>query len=377
MKCSGRHSSTGELVEIEFESAITHVDPLLAGDSEEYIAPGFLDLQVNGFAGVDYNSPTASHDDIARSIRAIFSTGVTRFFPTVITAPPEAMLAALRNLADARESLQDGAAMEAFHVEGPHISPEDGPRGAHPARWVRPPSIDEFHHWQEAARGHVRLVTLSPEWSEAPHYIEQLASEGVVTSIGHTRANAAQMRDAVSAGATLSTHLGNGGHAMLPKFPNYIWDQLVEDRLAASFIVDGIHLDAAFLKTALRAKGIERSILVTDAVMPAMCSPGLYRLGEVEVELTDSGRVQLRGGTRLAGSSLRMDRAISNVMRITGASLTEAIAMATVNPARVGRIPSRQRGLAPGERGDVVQFKNERGGIQIVSTYLSGRRVFP
>jgi N-acetylglucosamine-6-phosphate deacetylase len=374
MKCSGYNVSTREVVEIEFDIAIAHVDPLIGGDSDEWVAPGFVDLQVNGFAGVDYNAPEARHEEIAQSIVAIFSTGVTRFFPTIITGAPDTMLGALRNLAEARESLEFGAAMEAFHVEGPHISPDDGPRGAHPARWVRPPSIDEFRRWQDAARGHVRLVTLSPEWPDAPRYIETLASEGVVTSIGHTKATTAQIRDAVSAGATLSTHLGNGGHAMLPKFPNYLWDQMAEDRLAASFIVDGIHLDENFLKTALRAKGVERSILVTDAVMPAMCPPGFFKLGEIEVEMTESGRVQLRGGNRLAGSALRMDRAIGNVMRIV--SLTEAIAMATVNPARVGRVPSRQRGLTPGERGDVVKFRIDDGVLHVVETYLSGRRVF-
>ncbi len=380
MKCSGQNTSTGEPVAIEFDTAIAHVDPLLGplpgGEPNDWVAPGFIDLQVNGFAGVDYNSPAAPHEEIARSIRVMFSTGVTRFFPTVITGPPDATVGALRNLADARESIEDGAAMEAFHVEGPHISPEDGPRGAHPARWVRPPSIDEFHRWQDAARGHVRLVTLSPEWPEAPRYIEQLAREGVVASIGHTRATPAQIRDAVSAGATFSTHLGNGAHAMLAKFPNYIWDQLAEDRLAASFIVDGIHLDDAFLKTALRAKGVERSVLVTDAVMPAMCAPGFYRLGEVDVELNQQGRVHLRGGTRLAGSSLRMDHAVGNVMRIAGLSVTEAVAMATTNPARVGRIPSRQRGLSPGERGDLVKFRIEDGIVRILETYFSGRRVF-
>src|SRR5262249_5737185 len=151
---------------------------------------------------------------------------------------------------------------------------------------------------------------------------------------------------------------------------------LAEDRLAASFIVDAIHLDNAFLKAALRAKGIERSLLVTDAVMPAMCPPGVYRLGEIEVELSESGRVQLRGGTRLAGSSLRMDAALSNVMSIAGLSLTEAVTMATVNPARVGRIASRQRGLAPGERGDLVRFRLEDGRVRVLETYLSGRRVY-
>jgi len=266
--------------------------------------------------------------------------------------------------------------MEAFHVEGPHISPHDGPRGAHPARWVRPPDLEEFKRWQDAAQGNVRLVTLSPEWPEAPAYIDKLALEGVVTSIGHTRATRQQIQDAVSAGATLSTHLGNGADAALPRHPNYIWEQLAEDKLAASFIVDGIHLPDSFLNVALRAKGVERSVLITDAVMPAMCAPGPYRLGEVEVELKEDQRVVLRGGTRLAGSSLRMDAAISNVMRAAKLSLTEAIAMATVNPARVGRIAGRLRGLRPGDRSDVARFRVEDGRVRVVETYLAGERVF-
>ena len=379
MKCSGRNASTGEHVSLEFDSVINHVDPLLdeGGDTVDktWIAPGFIDLQVNGFAGVDYNAPESTHEEIARSIDVMFSTGVTRFFPTVITGDPARILAALRNLADARESLENGGAMEAFHVEGPHISPEDGPRGAHPRQWVRPPDLDEFHRWQEAARGNVRLVTISPEWPGATSYIGKLANEGVVTAVGHTSATREQIEDAVRAGATLSTHLGNGAHSTLAKF-NYIFDQLAEDRLAASFIVDGIHLADNFLRVALRAKGIERSILVTDAVMPAMCKPGPYRLGEVEVELKEDNRVVLRGGTRLAGSSLRMDHAISNTMRIAQLTLTEAITMATINPARVGRIVSRQRGLRNGERADVVRFRLANHRVEILDAHLGGRRVF-
>jgi N-acetylglucosamine-6-phosphate deacetylase len=261
-------------------------------------------------------------------------------------------------------------------VEGPHISPEDGPRGAHPAEWVRPPDFEEFKRWQDAAQGNVRLVTLAPEWPGSCRYIEELANRGVVVALGHTRASAEQIRDAVSAGATLSTHLGNGSGAMLPKTANHIWEQLAEDRLAASFIVDGHHLPDAFLRAALRAKGLERSILITDAVAPAMCAPGPYSLGAVDVELKDDERVVLRGADRLAGSALRMDRAISNAMRIAGLSLVEAVALATTNPARVGRIYGRVRGLKAGERADVVRFRVEAGELRVVETWLSGEKVY-
>jgi N-acetylglucosamine-6-phosphate deacetylase len=379
VNCIGLDGGTGSAVELRFGQAIEGVDPLVTTPGGlAWLAPGFIDIQVNGFAGVDYNQPATPPEEIGRSIRALFATGVTRCFPTVITGGPQEMAGSLRNLAEARESLREGAAMEGFHVEGPFISPEDGPRGAHPRRWVRRPDLNEYRRWQEAARGLVKLVTVSPEWPEAPKFIEALVSEGVVAAIGHTGADARQMGEAVRAGATLSTHLGNGAHSRLARHPNYIWEQLAEDRLAASFIVDGIHLAASFLKVALRAKGVERAILITDAVMPAGCAPGPYMLGEVEVELHADQSVRLRGGTRLAGSALRMDRGVENLMKIAGLSLAQALTMATRNPARVGRIPNRQRGLAPGERGDVVQFRFDPAtkNIRVEKTWISGREVY-
>lgn len=390
MNCSGRSALSGEAIVVEADASglIRHVDPLLnAEDAEDlWIAPGFIDLQVNGFAGVDFNSSSstskeASHQSISRAILAIASTGVTRFFPTVITGAPDEMCAALRSLAAARESLAFGSAMEAFHVEGPHISPEDAPRGAHPKEWVRAPDFEEFLRMQDAARGHIRLVTLAPEWPGAINFIERLTSGGVVCAIGHTRATTAQIRDAVSAGATLSTHLGNGAGSKT-RTEEFITAQLAETRLAASFIADGHHLPDDFLRRALQTKGLERSILVTDAVAPAMCAPGLYSLGGVDVELrpavdlNDTGRVTLRGGERLAGSALRLDRAIENVMRIAGLTLAQAITLATTNPARVGKVPARLKGLQRGERADVVRFTILDGRIQIREAYTSGRRIF-
>jgi N-acetylglucosamine-6-phosphate deacetylase len=365
--------------EVRFNGVIDGVDEIIgAAAPGHYIAPGWIDLQVNGFAGADYNNPSLPHEEIERSIAAMFCTGVTRFFPTVITGRAENMRGSLANLAAAKESVPHGSAMEAFHVEGPHISPEDGPRGAHPQQWVRPPDIEEFRRWQEAARGNVRIVTLSPEWPQAPAYIEALVRDGVIASIGHTKADVAQIQDAVRAGATMSTHIGNGAHAVLARHPNYIWEQLAEDRLNAGFIVDGIHLQASFLKVALRAKGVERAFLVTDAVMPAGCAPGPYRLGEIDVELHPDESVRLKGGTRLAGSALRMDRAVENVMRLAGLTLNEAVVMATRNPARAGRVPNRQRGVAPGDRADLVEFRHDEstGRIEVLGTWLAGEEVY-
>ncbi len=376
LQCSGIGALTGLPIQLAFQGSVLSVTPS-AKASDLYLAPGFIDLQVNGFAGVDYNHPLTPHQEIARSLRAQFATGVTRLYPTVITGAPDAMYACLRNLAAARESIPEGHAIDGFHVEGPHLSPEDGPRGAHPHQWVRPPDLDEFYRWQEVARGRIRIVTLSPEWPEAPRYIERITAEGVVASIGHTQAGAAQIAAAVASGATLSTHLGNGAHQLLRRHPNYIWDQLAEDRLMAGFIADGIHLGAAFLKSAIRAKTVDRSVLVTDAATPAGASPGRYCLADQPVDLTEDGRVVLAGTDRLAGSALHMHRGVENLMRLTGLSLPDAIRMATINPARAGKVPGRTLGLVPGERADIVQFRlTPSNEIEIVATWLAGVRVY-
>jgi N-acetylglucosamine-6-phosphate deacetylase len=380
-KCFGLDYRTGQPLKIEFSSTIDYVDDWVGSPAtfDTWLAPGFIDLQVNGFAGVDYCAPGASLEEIERSIHVQLSTGVTRIFPTVITGSEPTMQAAFRQLVKAKETLAVGAAFEAIHAEGPFISAETGPRGAHPLSQCRPPSIEEWRRMQDAASGHIRILTLSPEYDNAPQFIEHVVSEGVVVAIGHTNANTQQIAAAVSAGATMSTHLGNGSHAVLPRHPNYIWDQLADDRLSASFIADGIHVPANFLKAAIRAKGLERSVLVTDAVMPAACPPGDYALGEVEVTLHPPGdRVTLRSGPQLAGSALKMHHGVSNLMTLCGLSLRDAVTMATINAARAGRIGARLRGLNPGERADLVEFTlhPETKQIEIVRTWLSGRLVY-
>jgi N-acetylglucosamine-6-phosphate deacetylase len=377
MNCIGIETFAGTPVQVTFDRIISAVEPVSASGGL-YLSPGFIDLQVNGYLGVDFNDPGCSPEQIARSIRGLFASGVTRFYPTVITGSPAGMLGALRNLKCAQETLREGAAIDGFHVEGPHISPDDGPRGAHPLRWVRPPDLDEFRRWQEATGNQVRIVTLAPDWPQSLRYIEAITAEGVVASIGHTSATAQQLADAVSAGATLSTHLGNGAHPVMRRHPNYLWEQLAEDRLMADFIVDGIHLPPSFLKVALRAKTIARSVLVTDAAAPAGCPPGRYQLGEQPVELTADNRVMLVGQDRLAGSALRMDRGVENLMRIAGLSLADAVSMATTNAARAGRVPGRSAGMVPGDRADIIQFRFNKSDLSITikATYVSGNKVY-
>jgi len=382
---TGRLISTNEITRVETEgSVIRAVDDLLnPQEVETFLAPGFIDLQVNGFAGVDYNDPTSSTEQIASSIRRMFTTGVTRFFPTIITGSEERIVTSLRNVTAALRELErndqpESHAIAGYHVEGPHISPEDGPRGAHPLEHIRPPNIKEFHRWQEAADGLVKLVTVSPEWPDMPAYVHELVRNGVVASIGHTKASSDQIQAVVDAGARMSTHLGNAAHASLHKTQNYIWDQLANDQLTASFVVDGIHLPPHFIRSSMRAKALQNCVLVTDAVAPAMCSPGFYKLSQVEVELKDNGSVVMRGGNRLAGSALRMDHAIGNTVRYADVTLREAIVMATQNAARVGRIAGRLRGIVPGEKADLVAFRWDPAqfALTVQETIVAGISVY-
>lgn len=372
MICSGFDALTARAVEISFGESIESVAP--SAQAGRFLAPAFIDVQVNGFDGVDFNSPDTTHESIARATRAIRGTGVSRYFPTVITGAPDAMAASLRNLANAAETIHERKSIAGFHVEGPHIAPDDGPRGAHPIEWVRPPDLDLFERLQEAARGRIKLVTVSPHWPGAPAYIEALVAQNVVVSIGHTGATASQLDDAVKAGATMSTHIGNGAHQILRRHPNYLWDQLADDRLTAGMIVDGIHIGTAFLKVAIRAKTPARAILVTDASAPAGCQPGRYHLGQQAVDLTADGRVVLAGQERLAGSALRLDHAIGNVMAMAGITLSEAVAMATTVPARAAHIAGRQTGLAPGDLADIVEFTIEEGRLAIKTLYIAGEK---
>jgi N-acetylglucosamine-6-phosphate deacetylase len=370
---TGLSAETGTPIAVTIaDGFIQKIEPRSEAADSTWISPGWIDLQVNGFAGVDYNSPAATTEQIAGSIEAQRKTGVTQLLPTVITGDLGEMAACLRNLASAKRELAEGAAIAGFHVEGPWISPEDGPRGAHPREHVRPASVEEFKRLQDAAEGLIRLLTLAPESQGAPTLIEYAAGRGVTVSIGHTGANAEQLEAAVRAGATMTTHLGNGAHPVLPKGTNYILRQMADDRLCAGLIVDGIHLSPEFVKIAVRAKGPERAFLVTDAVAPAGCEPGLHPLGSQLVRLSDDGSVRLPDG-RLAGSSLRMDRAVENVMRFAGIGVGQACRMASANAAKAIGHEERSGFLQPGDPADLTFFTlSAKGELKVTNVLSAG-----
>jgi N-acetylglucosamine-6-phosphate deacetylase len=299
--------------------------------------PGFCDLQVNGFAGVDFNRAGTAVEDLDRAAEALRATGVTRFLPTLVTSSFEDFAACARTLARWRHP-----AVAGIHMEGPYIS-AGAARGAHPAGQVRGASIDDFDRRQDAAEGHIVLVTLAPEAPGAVALIERLVGRGVRVAMGHSDGSADQVRRAVEAGATLSTHLGNGCAPSLPRHPNLLWEQLAADSVQACFIADGHHLPPATLKAMIRAKTPSRSILVTDATAGAAAPPGRYRLGELQIERDPTGRVVLPSTGQLAGSSLTLDQAVARAVRETGLTLEDVLPMASTQPAAYLGIPTAGR----------------------------------
>lgn len=333
--------------------------------ADGWLSAGLVDLQVNGYAGHDLNSGALTPETVIALAAALRKTGVTTFLPTLITASRASLVAALQTIAQARAADALTAHMTPrLHIEGPSVSPEDGPRGAHPREHVRAPDLVEFEQWQDACGGLIGLVTLSPHWPEAPAYIAALSRRGVNVSLGHTAAEPHTIRAAVDAGATLSTHLGNGVAATLPRHPNLIWTQLSEDRLTATFIADGHHLPDDTLKAMLRAKGLERTVLVSDATALGGMPPGLYDqpIGG-RVELTADGRLGVVGSPYLAGAARPLIDGVVVTMRAAGLTLAEALRLATSNP---GRFAGGRGVLAVGQSADLIRFRWSPGDAALV-----------
>ncbi|MFP5229473.1 MAG: N-acetylglucosamine-6-phosphate deacetylase [Acidobacteriota bacterium] len=368
----GRDPATGNSITVLVEQGRIACVAETKSDTDLFLSAGFVDLQVNGCAGFDMNAADVGTDTVAGLVDAMLARGVTCFAPTLITAPEEQICNRLRVIAEAcRLHPRVAACVPFVHVEGPHISALDGYRGAHPAA-VRPPSLAEFDRWQDAACGKVGLVTLSPHFDESAEYIAALVRRGVHVALGHTHASPEQIARAVDAGATLSTHLGNGIAQEIPRHRNPIWTQLADQRLTATFIADGYHLPPDVLKVMLAAKGIARSVLVSDSVALAGMPPGIYTtpVGG-KVELRPDGRLCLFGSELLAGSTASLAQCLGRVVQLTGIPLRDALAMVTTNP---GRFAGGRGQLAVGARADLVRFR-WTGEVVITDVWLAGEHV--
>ncbi len=321
-----------------------------------WLSPGFVDIQVNGYAGFDYSNPALSGEHILSIIRALATKGTFYHCPTLITSATRTIVENCGKIARAAsDNRRISQALCGIHIEGPYISAEDGPRGAHDPRFIRNPDYDEFRAWQDAARGMIKIVTLAPELPGALRFIERITQEGVIASIGHSAAPPEVIRDAVRAGARLSTHLGNGSHGMVPRLKNYLWEQLACDDLNASIIADGFHLPDAVLKVMARAKSLSRLILISDVAHLAGSAPGIARWGSMEVEVHADGHLGLAGTQFLAGAGHLLDRDIAQFVRATGVPVPEAVRLCVDNPRtllglRAVDLPQ------PGDTASIVAF---------------------
>src|SRR5579863_1811889 len=317
------------------------------------LAPGFVDIHIHGGAGQDVMQADGS--GLAAVEQLLFKHGVTSYFPTTVTAPLDQTCSALDRLANAIESASrddesrpDRAQPLGIHLEGPFLSHVR--RGVHPPEDLRLPTLPEFDRFWQAARGHIRFVTIAPELEGAREVIAEAARRGVCVSVGHSDADLNSTRAAVAAGARHATHTFNAMRPLDHRAPGIIGDVLTDSRLSADIIVDGIHLDPAIVELFLKAKGPDAAVLITDAMSATGMPDGRYRLGTIEVEVKD-GRCLVDG--KLAGSVLTMDRAVRNVMQFAHWDLQPAVRLATLNPARVAGLANRGK-IEAGAEADFV-----------------------
>lgn len=297
---------------------------------------GLLDLQVNGYAGIDFNDAALTPDALDHALSAMRRAGVTQCLPTLITAPTDTLGARFAALDRAVANSRFGPAMvPGFHLEGPFLNPSPASAGCHPPAAMTHADPTLLTRLQAGLRRPILLFTLAPEIPGAQDTIRAARAQGTLVALGHTMATATHITGAIAAGATLSTHLGNALSAPIHKFDNPLTAQLAEDSLTASFIADGIHIPPAALKIFLRAKTLPRSILVTDATAAAAAPAGMYDFAGMRIERASDGSVRVPGGATLAGSALTLDQAVRNLIIWRLATPAEAIALASDNPAAI------------------------------------------
>lgn len=300
-----------------------------------FIGPGLIDLQVNGVNGIDFNTTSLTPEDIINATTYLLSKGVTSYFPTIITNSEENIIkiAATINKACKENDLLEQCIL-GIHLEGPFISPVDGAKGAHDANFIKPPSWDIFQKFQVASGGRIKIITLSPEWEGSPAFIKKCTENEVLVSIGHSMATTEQVHEAVTAGACMSTHLGNGVPLKLPRHPNILWDQLSEEYLYTCLICDGIHIPNSFIKVAMGLKG-DKALMVSDATCFAGMPAGEYdvHIGN-SVIVDEENRVTVKGSPGiLAGAAKLLDACIQYMVNKGISTLGHAWKMASVNIA--------------------------------------------
>lgn len=377
----GRILGQGKAVDVRLaEGRIVSVRAAGKGDpgfghEEAVFAPPLVDIQVNGANGIDLQSPDLTAAAVAELNEYMLAQGVGKWVPTLIT---NSVAALARNAAVIAEAMADrrlARHIPGIHLEGPFISPDDGPRGAHPRKHVKKPDIAAFDRLLDAAQGKVIYTTVAPDQPGAIPFIKAIVKRGVVVSLGHHMASAEQIHAAAAAGATLATHLGNGLAPQINRFHNPLWPQMADDRLHASLIADLQHLPPDMLKAFIAAKGPGKIVLTSDSMHIAGLKPGRYEVAGQAVELTKERRINLLGTQLLAGSALQLLQGAVNAANVGGIALAEAFAAASAVPARLLGFAAPKFELRPGQLASALLYETNRLGTARPLAALHGGRL--
>jgi N-acetylglucosamine-6-phosphate deacetylase len=373
----GRFYLDGEFVSIKISdgkiASIEHISGKNDG-SKLYIAPGFVDIQINGYMGFDFSDPDLKTEQLREVTKELWKVGVTTFLPTVITNSHEALNRSFSILSQVFKDPVLSKSIPGFHLEGPYISPVQGFRGAHLEKYIRQPDWNEFMVYQKASGNGIKFITVAPEMEGAIEFIRKCVANGIVVALGHHNGSAEIIKRAADAGATMSTHLGNGCANMIDRHNNPLWPQLADDRLTPTIIADGYHLNKAEIQTFYKVKGPLNTVLVSDALDLAGLPPGEYIRGERKVLLTPDV-VKFPAENVLAGAASPIKEGVSNMMLYTQCSLKDAIQMASANPARLLGLENIGE-ISQGKRADLIIFSIENDRIVIQKTIVAGEIVY-
>jgi N-acetylglucosamine-6-phosphate deacetylase len=378
-------------ISIEFENGIIvkveRLNKLEEKNKNIFIAPGLIDIQVNGYNSISFSlegeegtlegGSELKTENVKKVTEGLWEAGVTTYFPTLTTNSQDLLLKNIAILARAKDDLSLLGSIPGFHLEGPYISAVDGYRGAHPKEHVRKPDWKEFLGLYYAASGKILLVTIAPEIDGAFEFIKKCREIGIIVSLGHHNGSSTIIKQAIDNGAGLATHLGNGCASLINRHSNPIWAQLADNRLMISIIADGFHLPPEILQVFCKAKGYDNIIITSDITSYAGLPPGQYKLksGElIEKKLDGSLRFSgMEGG--LYGSASDLVKGVGHIMKVTGCSLAEAIQMATINPACLHNLNDRGK-LEPGKRADIILFTMDDFYVKIRKTIVCGKLVY-
>ena len=357
---------------------IRRMKKLPKGSEGLIIAPGLIDNQINGYAGVSFTfgGGELTAEGVKKATGEIWKTGVTTYLPTLTTNSHDLLLNNFEVLGRMIDDADLLGSIPGFHLEGPYISPVDGFRGAHPLSHVRKPDWNEFLQFNKAAGNKIIQVTLAPEIEGAMDFIDKCKANGIVVALGHHNASAKEVTEAIDRGARIATHLGNGCANMINRHNNPLWPQLSDDRLIVSIIGDGFHLNPEEIRVFYKVKGPDKTIITSDVTSYASLDPGEYLTDDGEtIELTPEGMLKYPAQNVLYGSASPVKKGVANVMKVTGCSLEEVFRMASYNPAKLYGLNDRGE-ISVGKRADIIMFQIQNNQLVIKKTFVKGNLVY-